>query len=179
MRELLLLDPVCVHNIWGGTKLREEFGYPVEGSGIGECWGISAHPNGDGTVRSGSFKGRKLSWVWKEHPEFFGSLPYDRYPLLTKIIDAQDDLSIQVHPDDAYAGEHENGSLGKTECWYIMDCGEDAKIVIGHNARTEEELHAMVEEARWGELIREIPIRKGDFLQIDPEIGRASCRERV
>ena len=168
MRELLLLDPVCVHNIWGGTKLREEFGYPVEGNGIGECWGISAHPNGDGTVRSGSFKGRKLSWVWKEHPEFFGSLPYDRYPLLTKIIDAQDDLSIQVHPDDAYAGEHENGSLGKTECWYIMDCGEDAKIVIGHNARTEEEPHAMVEEARWGELIREIPIRKGDFLQIDP-----------
>ena len=168
MRELLLLDPVCVHNIWGGTKLREEFGYPVEGSGIGECWGVSAHPEGDGTVRDGAYKGRKLSELWAEHPELFGNLQYDRYPLLTKIIDAQDDLSIQVHPDDAYARKNENGSLGKTECWYIMGCKEDATIVIGHNAKDREELKQMVAEGRWQELIREIPIHKGDFIQIDP-----------
>ncbi len=168
MREKIFLDPVCTHNIWGGAKLREEFGYQIEGNDIGECWGISAHPNGDGTVRNGAYKGQKLSQVWKEHPEFFGNLKYDRYPLLTKIIDAQDDLSIQVHPDDDYAREHENGSLGKTECWYILDCKEDARIVIGHNAKTQKELEDMVNQGRWGELIREIPIKKGDFLQIDP-----------
>ncbi len=168
LHELLFLDPVCTHNIWGGTRLREEFGYPVEGDGIGECWGISAHPEGDGTVRSGSFQGEKLSGLWDKHPELFGNLPYDRYPLLTKIIDAQDDLSIQVHPDDAYAQVYENGSLGKTECWFICDCAEDAAIVIGHNARTKEELEEMVRQGKWTELIREIPIHKGDFLQIDP-----------
>ena len=73
-KDILFLDPVCTHNIWGGTKLREEFGYPVEGDDIGECWGISAHPNGDGTVRSGAFSGMKLSAVWKEHPEVFRQL---------------------------------------------------------------------------------------------------------
>lgn len=176
MREIFFLEPTCTHNIWGGAKLREEFGYAAEGGDIGECWGISAHPQGDGVIRGGKYDGWKLSQLWDGHPELFGGLndgksgetSYDRYPLLTKIIDAQDDLSIQVHPDDAYAREHENGSFGKTECWYIMDCREDATIVIGHNAGTREELRAMVEEGRWQELIREIPIRKGDFLQIDP-----------
>ncbi len=167
-KELLFLVPVCKHNIWGGVKLREEFGYPVEGNDIGECWGISAHPEGDGTIRNGEYQGKKLSELWAEHPELFGNLQYDRYPLLTKIIDAQDDLSIQVHPDDAYARENENGSLGKTECWYIMGCKENATIVIGHNAKTETELKEMVAEERWQELIRKIPIHKGDFIQIDP-----------
>lgn len=165
---LIFLVPVCKHNIWGGVKLREEFGYPVEGNDIGECWGISAHPEGDGTIRNGEYEGWKLSELWTQHPELFGNLQYDRYPLLTKIIDAQDDLSIQVHPDDAYAQKNENGSLGKTECWYIMGCKENATIVIGHNAGSEKELKEMVAEGRWQELIREIPIHKGDFLQIDP-----------
>lgn len=165
---VIFLDPVCSHNIWGGSRLGEEFGYGVEGNDIGECWGISAHPNGDGTVRGGAYDGKKLSELWSGHPELFGNLPYDRYPLLTKIIDAQDDLSIQVHPDDDYARKNENGSLGKTECWYIMDCGENGTLVAGHNARTKEELSRMVAEGRWKELIREIPIKKGDFIQIEP-----------
>lgn len=167
-KEILFLNPVCTHNIWGGTKLREEFGYPAEGDDIGECWGISAHPNGDGTVREGAFAGMKLSEVWEQHPEVFGNLDCDRFPLLTKIIDARDDLSIQVHPDDAYAKEHENGSFGKTECWYIMDAPENASLVIGHNAKTKEELERMIHEGRWKEFIREIPVKKGDFIQIDP-----------
>lgn len=167
-KELLFLDPVCSHNIWGGTKLREEFGYPVEGDDIGECWGISAHPNGDGTVRFGTFAGKKLSEVWADHPEVFGNLDYDRFPLLTKIIDARDDLSIQVHPDDTYAKEHEDGSFGKTECWYIVDCPADAALVIGHHAKTKEELADMIHGGRWQEFIREIPVKKGDFIQIDP-----------
>lgn len=167
-KEILFLEPVCTHNVWGGTRLREEYGYPVEGDDIGECWGISAHPNGDGTIKYGAFAGMKLSEVWETHPDVFGNTGYDRFPLMTKIIDARDDLSIQVHPDDAYAGEYENGSLGKTECWYILDCPKDATLVIGHNARTREELADMIHTGRWNELIREIPVKKGDFLQIDP-----------
>lgn len=167
-RELLFLKPVCTHNIWGGTRLRTDFGYEVEGDDIGECWGISAHPNGDGEIRDGRLAGRKLSEVWEEYPELFGRLKYDRFPLLTKIIDARDDLSIQVHPDDAYAAEHENGSFGKTECWYVLDCPKDATLVIGHQAKDREELETMIREGRWNEFIREIPVAKGDFVQIDP-----------
>lgn len=166
--EILFLDPVCTHNIWGGTRLREDFHYPVEGNDLGECWGISAHPNGDGTLKDCRFRGMKLSELWEKHPEIFGNVDSDRFPLLVKIIDAKDDLSIQVHPNDDYAKVHENGSLGKTECWYILDCKENATIVIGHNAKTKEELTEMIHEGRWSDFIREIPIKKGDFLQIDP-----------
>lgn len=167
-KEILFLNPVCTHNIWGGSRLREEFGYPVEGDDLGECWGISAHPNGDGTVKNGIFAGMKLSEVWEKHPEVFGNLSYDRFPLMTKIIDARDDLSIQVHPDDAYAKVHEHGSFGKTECWYIMDCPEAGELVIGHNAKNKEELSSMIHEGCWSDFIREIPVKKGDFIQIDP-----------
>jgi beta-glucosidase len=144
------------------------FHYPVEGDDLGECWGISAHPNGDGSVKYGRYEGWELSEVWEKHPEVFGNLPYDRFPLLIKIIDAKDDLSIQVHPDDAYAKINENGSFGKTECWYVLDCPEDAALVIGHNAKTKEELTSMIQEGRWSEFIREIPVKKGDFIQIEP-----------
>ncbi len=167
-KQILFINPVCTHNIWGGTRLREDFGYLVEGDDIGECWGISAHPNGDGTVRNGDFSGMKLSEVWKTHPEIFGNVDYDRFPLLIKIIDAKDDLSIQVHPEDGYANIHENGSFGKTECWYVLDCPENASLVIGHNAKTKEELAEMIHEGKWNEFIRELPVKKGDFIQIDP-----------
>jgi beta-glucosidase len=168
MRQILFLNPVFTHNIWGGTKLREEFGYPVEGDDIGECWGIAAHEHGDCTIREGAYRGMTLSGLWKAHPELFGHYGSDRFPLLTKIIAAKADLSIQVHPDDAYAAVHEHGSYGKMECWYILDCKENATIVIGHHAKTKEELSDMIGNGRWSEFIREIPIQKGDFLQIDP-----------
>lgn len=87
---------------------------------------------------------------------------------MVKIIDAKADLSIQVHPDDAYAAAHENGSLGKMECWYILDCEPGTTIVIGHNAKNTEEMREMIREKRWGEFIRQVPVKKGDFFQIDP-----------
>lgn len=167
-KELLFLDPVCTENIWGGTQLRDKFHYTNAGDHTGECWGISAHPNGDGTIKNGSYAGRKLSALWKEHAELFGDIKGDRFPLMVKIIDAREDLSIQVHPDDSYAKIHENGSYGKTECWYVMDCEEPASIVIGHHAKTKEELYHMINEKRWKDFIREIPVQKGDFIQIDP-----------
>ncbi len=168
MKEILFLEPVFKHTIWGGAKLRDEFGYEIEGNDIGECWGIAAHPNGDCMVTSGQYEGLHLSEVWEKHPEFFGDVKSDRFPLLVKIIDAREDLSIQVHPDDAYAHKHENGSFGKTECWYILDCDKDATLVVGHNAKTAEELKQMVDAGEWSKLIREVPIKKGDFIQINP-----------
>ncbi len=165
---ILFLNPVFTHNIWGGTRLRTDFAYDVEGNDIGECWGVAAHQNGDDTIREGVYAGKKLSELWKEEPELFGNVDIDRFPLLIKIIDAKDDLSIQVHPNDDYAKVNENGSFGKTECWYIIDCPEDASLVIGHNAKTKEELGDMIHQGKWKEFIREIPVKKGDFIQIDP-----------
>ncbi len=167
-RELIFPAPVCTENIWGGSRLRDEFGCEGAGAHTGECWGISAHPAGDGTVKNGRYAGGKLSAVWKNAPELFGGFAADRFPLLIKIIDAKEDLSIQVHPDDAYAMSHENGSLGKTECWYILDCTEDATIVIGHAAKTREELSERIAKGEWQKLLCEIPVRPGDFIQIDP-----------
>ena len=167
-RPILFLNPVFKEMIWGGNQLAEKFGYEIPSDKTGECWAVSAHPNGDCTVREGEYAGRKLSELFKEEPELFGSLSLDRFPLLIKIIDAKADLSIQVHPDDAYAKVHENGSLGKTECWYILDCPEDATLVVGHNAGSREELKEMIDQKRWSELIREVPVKKGDFIQINP-----------
>lgn len=167
-RPVLFLDPVFKEMIWGGSRLQDQFGYEIPGDHTGECWAVSAHPNGDCVVREGIYRGRTLSQLWREEPELFGNSNLDRFPLLVKIIDAKEDLSIQVHPDDTYAGEHENGSLGKTECWYILDCLKNASLVIGHNAKSKEELEDMIHQGRWTELIREIPVKKGDFIQIDP-----------
>lgn len=167
-KEILFLKPVFKKTIWGGDRLGKEFGYSEAGCGVGECWAISAHANGDCEVSTGAYGGMTLSSLWNTHHELFGAVEGDQFPLLIKIIDAKDDLSIQVHPDDTYAKVHENGSLGKTECWYILDCAEDATIVIGHHARNREEMAQMIADKRWSEFIREIPVKKGDFFQINP-----------
>lgn len=168
MAELLFLEPVFKEMIWGGNRLATDFGYEIPSDHTGECWAISAHDNGDCTVKNGTYEGKKLSELWKQHHELFGSVQGDRFPLLIKIIDAKADLSIQVHPDDEYAKKNENGSYGKTECWYILDCEKNTNIVVGHNAKNKEELKSMIEQKQWGELIRQIPIKKGDFFQITP-----------
>ena len=168
MKEIIFLEPVFKEMIWGGTRLRDDFLYDIPGDHTGECWAVSAHPNGDCTVKSGTWKGKSLRWLWEEHRELFGGLKGDVFPLLVKIIDAKEDLSIQVHPDDVYAKEHENGALGKTECWYILDCDSDASIVIGHYAKNKKELESMIADRRWNDLIRVLPVHKGDFFQIEP-----------
>lgn len=164
---ILMLEPVFKNAIWGGSLL-SDFGYNAAGDTAGECWGISAHKSGDCIIKNGEFAGKSLSWCWENHRELFGNMKGDVFPLLVKIIGAEDDLSIQVHPDDNYAEIHENGSLGKTECWYILSCKKDASIVIGHNAKDKKELEDMIKSKRWNDLIREIPIKEGDFFQIEP-----------
>lgn len=167
-KEIIFLKPQLKDVVWGGEKLRDEFGYEGAGDSTGECWGISAHPNGDCEIINGTYKGMTLSALYKEHREVFGGITAEEFPLLVKIIDAKQNLSIQVHPDDAYVKEHESCPYGKTECWYVMDCPENASLVIGHHAKTREELKAMIHEGRYDELIKEVSVKKGDFLQITP-----------
>lgn len=168
MGEMIFLNPVFKEVIWGGNKLHTMFGYDIPSDHTGEGWMISAHKSGDCMISSGAFEGKTLSWLWDNHRELFGNLEGEVFPLLVKIIDAKQHLSIQVHPDDAYAAENENGALGKTECWYVLDCEPDSTIVVGHNAKTKEELKQMIEDKRWMDLIRIRPLHKGDFFQINP-----------
>ncbi|NMH70509.1 mannose-6-phosphate isomerase, class I [Bacillus sp. RO3] len=176
MNQPLFLQPVFQERIWGGTALKERFNYDIPSDQTGECWAISGHPNGQSTVINGEFAGRTIGELWKEHRELFGKHPSPVFPLLKKILDASADLSVQVHPDDAYAHEHENGELGKTECWYIIDCEEDAEMIFGHTAQTKEEFISMIERGKWSELLRRVPVKPGDFFYVPSGTIHALCK---
>ena len=162
MQEPLFIQPVLQEKIWGGTKLRDIYGYDIPSDHTGECWAISAHPDGTGAVENGTYAGTQLDVLYAEHPELFENPTSPVFPLLTKIIDAAEALSVQVHPDDAYGLKHE-GELGKTECWYIIDADDDAEIIYGHNAQTKEQFSEMVAAGDWEGLLRHVKVKKGDF----------------
>ncbi|MCZ0703103.1 mannose-6-phosphate isomerase [Natronobacillus azotifigens] len=164
--EPIFLEPEFKQRIWGGTKLRDYFDYNIPSNITGECWGISAHKNGPSTLKNGPLKGKKLNDVWRENRELFANEQGDTFPLLVKILDANDDLSVQVHPDDEYANQHEHGDLGKTECWYVIDCEVDSHLIVGHHAKTKEEFIAKVESGHWDSLLRKIAIKPGDFFYV-------------
>jgi mannose-6-phosphate isomerase len=173
--EPIFLTPIFQERIWGGTKLAERFGYSIPSARTGECWAVSAHPNGQTVIKNGPFQGMTLGQLWEERRDLFGHFPSDRFPLLTKILDANADLSVQVHPDDEYAQKHENGEFGKTECWYIIDCKKDAELVYGHHAKTKEELKEMMDNGQWDKLLRKIPIKPGDFFYVPSGTIHALC----
>ncbi|AWM46007.1 MULTISPECIES: mannose-6-phosphate isomerase, class I [Bacillus amyloliquefaciens group] len=175
MTKLLFLEPVFKERLWGGTKLRDTFGYEFPSERTGECWAISAHPHGTSIVRNGPFSGTSLHRLWNEHPDLFGHPKEEAFPLLTKILDANMDLSVQVHPDDAYAHRHENGELGKTECWYVLDCKKDAELILGHRAQTREDFVRLIERNEWDHLLRRIPIKPGDFFYVPSGTLHALC----
>ncbi len=158
----LLLEPVFQERIWGGTNLAQ-FGYDLPSDHTGEVLGISAHPHGANRILNGPFKGQTLDEVWENQPKLFGEFPTKKFPLLTKILDAEQKLSVQVHPDDTYAYEHENGEYGKTECWYILDAKPGAEIIYGTNAQSHEELNEMINQHDFEHLFRRVPVHKGDF----------------
>lgn len=175
MLEPLFLQPVFQERIWGGTALNERFGYAIPSERTGECWAISGHPNGQSVVKNGTYAGKTLGELWKTNRELFGNLEGKVFPLLVKILDANADLSVQVHPDDEYAAQYENGELGKTECWYVIDCKEGAEIVFGHTAKTKEELRQKIEEGNWYGLLRRVPIQPGDFFFVPSGTIHALC----
>lgn len=174
MGHILKMEPVFKEMIWGGHKLRDVYGYEIPSDHTGECWAISAHKNGDCTIADGEFAGKTLSWLFDNHREFFGNIEGEQFPLLVKIIDAKNDLSVQVHPDDAYAGEHEN-SLGKTECWYVLQADEGTKMVMGHHAKTREEFIKAIEEDDYDHLLNSFAIEEGDFFYIPSGTLHAIC----
>lgn len=176
MKQPLFLKPVFQERIWGGTLLRDKYGYEISSEKTGECWGISGHPNGNTIVKNGKFTGKTIQYLWSNAPELFGYLNSPAFPLLIKILDANDDLSVQVHPDDAYASRYENGELGKTECWYIIECEENAEIVYGHNANSKEELFQKINNHEWNSLLHRIKIKPGDFFYIPSGTVHAICK---
>ncbi|MFC3931928.1 mannose-6-phosphate isomerase, class I [Streptococcus dentapri] len=165
MAEPLFLKATMHDKIWGGTRLREEYGYDIPTETTGEYWAISAHPHGVSTVENGSFAGFGLDRLYQEHPELFGYPNSTVFPLLTKILDANDWLSVQVHPDDAYARKHE-GELGKTECWYILAAERGAEIIYGHTAKSRQELTELIEAGNWDQLLTRVPVKAGDFFYV-------------
>ena len=174
---VVFMKPVFVPKIWGGRKLETEFGYTIPDGPIGECWAISAHPAGDCEIVGGPFAGMHLSELWDQHRELFANCEGDhgKFPLLIKILDAAGSLSVQVHPDDEYAGKHENGSLGKRECWYVVHADEGAEIIIGQHAKNATEFRQMVEAGEWDKLLNKVSVHTGDFFGVLPGTVHALC----
>lgn len=165
MPQPLFLQSVMQEKIWGGNRLREAFGYEIPSETTGEYWAISAHPNGVSVVKNGDLAGQALDKLYADRPDLFGHPDSPVFPLLTKILDADDWLSVQVHPDDTYALEHE-GELGKTECWYIISAESGAEIIYGHEATSKEELAAAIEAGDWDSLLTRVPVQAGDFFYV-------------
>ncbi|MBO8163581.1 MAG: mannose-6-phosphate isomerase, class I [Brevibacillus sp.] len=161
----LFLKPVLQERLWGGEALKR-FGYSFSSSNVGECWAVSAHPHGESIVMNGLYAGWPLSRLWAEHPELFGYPAEDQFPLLIKLIDANADLSVQVHPDDYLAQQWEGQRYGKTECWYVLDCKPQSRIIYGHNASTREELKHMTVQGAWSTLLRTKPVKPGDIVYV-------------
>jgi mannose-6-phosphate isomerase len=165
-RHPIFLKPVFKERIWGGTRLKDEFGYNIPSDQTGECWAISAHPHGQSIVKNGPYAGITLGELWSKHRELFGHSESSTFPLLTKILHASADLSVQVHPDDDYANLHENGERGKTECWYVIDCDEGAEIIYGHTAKSKEELIDLIKQGDWKTLLKRKQVKPGDFFYV-------------
>lgn len=129
--EPLKLGAVTKKIIWGGERLAREYGKGTPGEKIAESWELTDRVDGVNVIRGGTFDGMLLSEYLAAHKDAV-SKDWDgeRFPLLIKLIDAEADLSIQVHPDDEYAAAHTD-DLGKTEMWYIVDAAPDAKIIYG------------------------------------------------
>ncbi|GKU84870.1 mannose-6-phosphate isomerase, class I [Niallia sp. NCCP-28] len=166
--EPIFLQPVFQERIWGGKKLKTEFSYNIPSEETGEAWVISAHPHGPSIIANGPLAGKSLADVWNEHGELFNKLPdnQEEYPLLVKILDAADNLSVQVHPNDQFAREVEKVPYGKTECWYVLSAEEDAELVLGHHALSQEELAQMMDEGQWDQLLKHVKVKAGDFVYV-------------
>lgn len=165
--ELLFIEPVFKEKVWGGHKLRELFSYEIPSEQTGECWGISAHKEGSGKVINGIHQGMSLRTLWQDHQELFlNQEDPGEFPLLVKIIDATDDLSVQVHPDDEQALQREGYPYGKTECWYIIDAEPGSELVYGHHAKSEQDMRSLIKAGEWTSLFQRIPVKRGDFVHV-------------
>lgn len=169
--EILKLQPVFKDYIWGGNRLKDDFGFDTGFDKTAEGWMLACHKDGMNTIVGGKFDGRELQDVIDEIglEAFAGKnatkFPY--FPVLIKFIDAYDNLSIQVHPDDKYAREVEN-EFGKTEIWYVLDATEDAKLVYGFKDKiTSEEFKNSIENNTLMDKLNSVNVKKGDLFFIE------------
>lgn len=169
----LTFSPVFKDYPWGGRNL-ERFGRHLPPGIVAESWDIAAHPNGSSTVRQGPLQGASLPdlvRLWGERllgERNADALAQQRFPLLIKLLDANQWLSIQVHPDDTYAGAHE-GDLGKTEMWVVLEAGSDAKLIYGFKEPTDRERYATaIAAGRGADPLFLLPVQAGDVLFVPP-----------
>ena len=163
-----LLEPAAKDYLWGGSRLNDDFGKNIDLSPLAETWECSTHPDGESRVN-----GEPLSRVLTRHPEWLGAHPLKtsggrpELPILIKLIDARQDLSVQVHPDDAYALEHE-GSLGKTEMWYVLAAQPGAKLVYGFDQDvSERQVRRAIKNGKLDMLLNHVAVEKDDLFYIE------------
>lgn len=169
MNEPVFLKGACKDYLWGGNRLRQEFGKESDAEIIAESWELSCHPDGCCVVMNGRDAGLTLTEYMEkygaEHVFGKGCRRIENVPLI-KLIDAKEPLSVQVHPDDAYARAH-GDTNGKSEMWYIVDAEPDAKLVYGVNrALTREEFARHIADGTLEEILNEVPVKKGDVFFI-------------
>lgn len=171
--------PEFKERVWGGRAL-EQFGFDVPPGAIGEGWMIADHPNGVSHVTNGALSGQGLDAVRESFGEaWFGTRGYrsgnGRFPLLVKLLDCNDNLSVQVHPSDDYAGLPK-GETGKTEMWYVLSAKPDAKIICGlQPGVTRESMAQAIAEGRIMETLRVVPVQAGDTFYIPAGTVHALC----
>lgn len=157
------LKPVTKHIIWGGERLSRDYGMGEKGEKIAEAWELTCRGDGDNEIISGKYTGRLLSEFVRENPQALGTKQKgDRFPLLIKLIDAEADLSIQVHPDDEYALSHTD-DMGKTEMWYIVDAKPGAKLIYGLKRKyTRDELKTAIAAGTLESLMNYVEVKSGE-----------------
>lgn len=163
------LIPTCKDYIWGGQRLKTDFGIQSGLNPLSEAWVLSCHPDGPSVLADGPDRGMTLrAWLDKAGKGALGTAcePFEDFPMLIKLIDAKKDLSIQVHPSDAYALEHE-GQYGKTEMWVVLDAEPGASLYYGFNREVSlEEFSSRVSDGTLTEVLRKVPVRPGDVFFI-------------
>lgn len=167
---LLKLRPALKDYLWGGTRLKTDFGFQTDLDIVAEGWMLSCHKDGENIIENGKYEGKTLSDVIAaEGKKILGTnaQKFDRFPILIKLIDAKKDLSVQVHPDNDYALRVE-GEYGKTECWYILDCDEGAELIYGFKQEiSKEEFKQRIADNTFLEVVNKVPVHKGDLFFID------------
>ena len=163
------LSPSYKDYLWGGPRLKTIFNKDCAFDRVAESWEVSAHKDGQSTVISGPYKGLTLSdYLQKIGQDSLGTncQKYDYFPLLIKLIDAQGNLSVQVHPSDDYALANE-GEYGKTEMWYILDCEDGASLYYGFSRDvTRSEYEAAIRDGNLTDILNQVPVKRGDVFFI-------------
>lgn len=166
---ILKLMPCCKDYLWGGSKLKTMFHKRYDGAVLAETWELSCHKDGESSISGGPFNGMPLSDYIRLHGRCFLGTNCDRFkdfPVLVKLIDAKEKLSVQVHPDDAYALETE-GQYGKTEMWYVADAEESAFIYYGFTRDISgDEFRQRIEQDTLLEVLQSVRVKKGDVVFI-------------